>query len=87
MPTRLALDTPADVERRQVESWREMPAEQKAALITGLTRAACEMAWAGVSQRHPGASPRERFLRVAVILLGADLAARAYPDAITVIPR
>ena len=83
--TPLSLDTSQDVERRQVESWRQMSPAQKAALVTGLTRAAWEMTSAGVRQRHPGATPREHFLRVAVITLGPDLARLAYPDAAAVI--
>ena len=62
-----------------------MSAAQKAALVSGLTRAACEMTWAGVRHRHPDASPREQFLRVAIIVLGSDLAVRAYPDAAAVL--
>jgi hypothetical protein len=83
----LALDTSPEIERRQVESWRTMPASQKAATITGLTRAAYEMTRAGVRQRYPGASAREQFLRVALIVLGPDLAVRAYPDAAGLMPR
>lgn len=55
------------------------PAE-KAALITGLTQAARAMALAGIRERHPDASEREQFLRLAIITLGADLARRAYPE-------
>lgn len=80
-PTPLNLDTEPEIERRQVQAWRSMSASQKAALITGLTRAAYAMTWAGVRHRHPDASLREQFLRVAVIVLGPDLAARAYPEA------
>ena len=80
-PTPLSLDTPPIVERQQVESWRQMSAQQKAALVTGLTRAAYAMTWAGVRQRHPDASPREHFLRVAIIVLGPELGSLAYPDA------
>ncbi len=58
-----------------------MSAAQKAAMVTGLTRAAYAMTSAGVRQSHPDASPREHFLRVAVIVLGPDLARLAYPDA------
>jgi hypothetical protein len=83
----LNLDTSPDIERRLVESWRQMSAAQKAAMVTGLTRAAYAMTSAGVRQRHPDASPREHFLRVAVIMLGPDLARLAYPDAAGVIPR
>ena len=85
--TPLSLDTSPDIERRQVESSRQMSPTQKAALVTGLTRAAWEMTSAGVRQRHPDSTPREHFLRVAVIVLGADLARRAYPDAAAVISR
>jgi hypothetical protein len=85
--TPLSLDTSQDIERRQVDSWRQMSPAQKAALVTGLTRAAWEMTSAGVRQRHPGATPREHFLRVAVIVLGPDLACLAYPDAVGVISR
>jgi hypothetical protein len=85
--TPLSLDTSPDIERRQVESWRQMSAAQKASAVTGLTRAAYAMTSAGVRQRHPGASPREHFLRVAVIVLGPDLASLAYPDTAGVISR
>ncbi len=79
--TPLSLDTSPDIERRQIESWRRMSAAEKAAIVTGLTRAAYEMTSAGVRQRYPDASPRELFLRVAVIVLGPELACKAYPDA------
>jgi hypothetical protein len=62
-----------------------MSPAQKAALVTGLTRAAWEMTSAGVRQRYPDATPREHFLRVAVIVLGPDLARLAYPDVAGVI--
>jgi hypothetical protein len=76
----LSLDTSPEVEHRQIERWRDMSPAEKAALVTGLTRAAYEMALAGVRHRHPDASPHEQFLRLAVITLGPDLAARAYPE-------
>ena len=80
-PTPLSLDTPPDVERRQIEAWRSMSPAEKAATVTGLTRAAYAMTQAGVRARFPDASPRERFLRMAVIVLGPELACKAYPDA------
>lgn len=52
----------------------------KAALVSGLTIAAYDLALAGVRQRHPHATPREQFLRLAVITLGTDLARRVYPE-------
>jgi len=86
-PTSLSLDTSPDILRRQVESWRQMSAAQKASLVTGLTRAAYAMTEAGVRHRHPEASPREQFLRAAIIVLGPDLATLAYPDAASLISR
>jgi hypothetical protein len=79
--TPLSLDTSPDIERRQVESWRRMSPAQKAALVTGLTRAAWDMTAAGVRHRHPTATPHEHFLRMAVIVLGPEMACLAYPDA------
>jgi hypothetical protein len=58
-----------------------MSPAQKAQLITTLSRAARDLALAGVRHRHPAASPREQFLRLAVVTLGPDLARGAYPDA------
>jgi hypothetical protein len=76
----LSPDTPPEIERRQIDGWRRMSAADKAATVTGLTRAVYELALAGVRQRHPHASPREQFLRLAVLTLGRDLACRAYPE-------
>ena len=81
----LSLDTSPDIERRQIDAWRRMSPAEKAAMVTGLTRAAFAMTAAGVRQRYPDASSREHFLRVAVIVLGPELACRAYPDAARVI--
>lgn len=78
---RLAADTDAVTERRQIAVWRTMSPAQKAATVSGLTAAAFEMARAGVRHRFPDAGPREQFLRLAILTLGADLAVRAYPDA------
>ena len=58
-----------------------MTPREKAACVTALTQTAYAMTWAGVRHRHPDASPREHFLRVALITLGPELACAAYPDA------
>ena len=78
---RLAADTSADVEERQVLAWREMSPADKAALVAGLTNATIALARAGLRERHPDASDRELFLRLAILTLGRELAGRAYPDA------
>jgi hypothetical protein len=81
IPPPLSLDTSPEIEDRLIAAWRGMSSAQKAATVTGLTRAAYAMTWAGVRQRYPGAPDREHFLRVALIVLGSELAAAAYPDA------
>jgi hypothetical protein len=77
----LSLDTTVEIERLQVERWRAMTPAQKADVISGLTQAVFELARAGVRHRYPDASPREQFLRLALDVLGRDLACRAYPEA------
>jgi hypothetical protein len=57
-----------------------MTSAEKAAVISGLTEAVYELARAGIRQRHPNASPREQFLRLAIVTLGPDLARQAYPE-------
>ena len=55
------------------------PAE-KAAIVSGLTKSVYEMALAGVRHRHPHAPAREQFLRLAIVMLGSELARKAYPE-------
>ena len=81
MRARLSIDTTPEIEHLQVERWRAMSPAEKAEMVTGLTQAVFELARAGVRHRYPHASPREQFLRLALDVLGRDLACRAYPDA------
>ena len=76
----LALDTSPEIERLQIEGWRRMSSEQKAATVSGLTQAAFDLAFAGVRHRHPEASSRELRLRLAIATLGIELARKAFPD-------
>ena len=80
LPKPLSLDTSAVIERLQIERWRQMSAAEKAAIVSGLTQAGYDLALAGVRHRYPDASPREQFLRLAIVTLGPDLARRAYPE-------
>lgn len=86
METPLAADTPIEVERLQIDAWRRMTPTEKAAAITGLTQAAYALTQAGIRHRYPGASPRELFLRMAILTLGPELACAAYPDASPFVP-
>lgn len=57
-----------------------MSAAQKAAMVSGLTQAVYDLARAGVQHRYPEASPRVQFLRLAIVILGPELARQAYPE-------
>jgi len=76
----LAADTTPEIEAMQIEGWRQMTPTEKAAVITGLTQSTFDLALAGVRERYPDVSPREQFLRRAILIYGRELAACAYPD-------
>ena len=77
----LSADSSPTVERLQIDAWRRMSPVQKARTVDGLTRTAQVLALAGIRRRHPGASERECFLRLAVLKLGSEATRRLYPDA------
>jgi hypothetical protein len=76
----LGADTPPEIERLQIERFRQMSPVEKAAIVSGLTQAVFDLASAGVRHRYPLASPREQFLRLAIVTLGQTLAEQAYPE-------
>ena len=76
----LSRDSSPEVERLQIALWRRMSPLDKARAVDGLSRAAQELALAGIRQRHPHASERECLLRLAMIKLGPRLAVRVYPE-------
>jgi hypothetical protein len=77
----LAADTTADIERRQIDAWRRLSPVERLRLVSDTTRAVMNLSLAGIRRRHPDASKRECFLRLAAILLGVETARRIYPDA------
>lgn len=77
----LAADTTADIEHRQVDAWRRLSPLERLRLVSEATRAVLNLSLAGIRRRHPHASERECFLRLAAIMLGVDTARRVYPDA------
>ena len=77
---RFVTDTSPDIEALQVLAWRHMTPAQKAKLVSSTSRGAHAMAMAGVRTRFPTASPREQFLRLAIVKFGLELARRAYPE-------
>lgn len=81
----LSADSSVAVERLQIDAWRRMSPLHKARTVDGLTRTAQALALAGIRHRHPGASERECFLRLAVLKLGGEATMRLYPDAATLL--
>ena len=79
-PTPLSADTSLEIEALQIERWRQMSGAEKAAIVSGLTRAVYELARAGIRHRFPNASEDEVHLRLAVVTLGPALALEAYPE-------
>ena len=77
----LSDDTAADIEQRQVDAWRRLSPVERLRLVSDTTRAVMDLSLAGIRRRHPQASERECFLRLAAIRLGVDTTRRVYPDA------
>jgi hypothetical protein len=76
----LSDDTSPEMEQRQIERWRAMTPAQKLAIAMDMSETVRQLALIGIRQRYPAAPPREQFLRLAILTLGADLAARVYPE-------
>ena len=57
-----------------------MSASDKLSLAVSMSEAVRDLALAGVRARYPEATPRELFLRLAIVTLGIDLARKAYPE-------
>jgi len=77
----IPMDTSQEASRIQVELLRKMSPHDRARLASDITRAVEELCLAGIRLRHPQASERECFLRLALIKLGPDLTRKAYPEA------
>ena len=74
----LSPDTAQHIERMQIERLRRMPAWRKLALVGQMNRTVQAMALAGLRQRHPDGTDEQRRRRLATLLLGSELATRAY---------
>ena len=73
-------DTSPDVERMQLTWAREAPAWRKLQMLAQLNRTVLTLAWHGLRERHPTATPAELRRLFAALPLGAELAARVYPE-------
>lgn len=62
-------DTSREAEERQISHWRALPDPDKARVLSEMTRAAQQLARAGIEARHPGASQEEVGLRLLALRL------------------
>ena len=76
--TTLSPDTDPEIEKLQIDGLRQMPPWRKMALVSSMNRMVRCLALAGLRQRYPDDSPAQRRRRLADLILGPDLAARAY---------
>jgi hypothetical protein len=80
-------DTSPEAERIQVQILRVMPSWRKFRLINDMIVTSRKLALAGLRERFPGASEGDLRRRLATLLLGSELATKAYgpePDPPTV---
>ncbi len=71
-------DTDPDAERAQIELMRAAPVWRKVELLGQMWETVRLLTLGGLRQRHPAASPAELRRLLAAILLGDELAQRAY---------
>ena len=77
----LSADTSREIERLQIEAWRRMSPLDRLLKADALSRQVQALALAGIRHRHPHASERECFLRLAAIKLGRERTVQLYPEA------
>jgi len=76
--TSLVDDTSPEIENLQIERLRRMPTWRKLELMAQMTETVRTLALAGLRQRHPDDTEARQRRRLADLLLGEDLATRAY---------
>lgn len=71
-------DTTPEAREVQLRLLRRLSIAERAQRVSDLTLTANMLALEGLRARHPDATERELFLRLAVARLGPDLVERAY---------
>ncbi len=77
MPKRLS-DTSPEIEKVQIELLRALPPWRKFQMVNELIITGRKLALAGLQKRFPRATPEELRRRLATVLLGPELATKAY---------
>jgi hypothetical protein len=73
-------DTDPAMEAMQIQLLREAPPWRKMELLAGLNVSAKTLALSGLRRRYPDANPEELRRRLAVLLLGDELARKVYGE-------
>jgi hypothetical protein len=68
----------AKIRQIQIEHLRQMPVWRKLALVAEMTKTVQILAMAGLHQRYPNETQEQLRRRLASLMLGDDLAAKAY---------
>lgn len=76
--TQVFTDTPPEAERVLFAMLREMPPWRKVEMVVQLNQTVRELALAGLRERYPNDSPEKLRRRLADIVLGPELAEKAY---------
>jgi hypothetical protein len=76
--TQIFSDTSPEIERLQIEGLRQMPVWRKLELVAELNQTVRTLALSGLRQRYPHDTPTQLRRRLASLLLGEDLALKAY---------
>jgi hypothetical protein len=71
-------DTASEVERVLIDLLRRASVERKLEMLDQMNRGARELALMGLRARHPGATDARLRRHLADLVLGPELAARAY---------
>jgi len=80
LPTwrQMNMDTSPEVEEILFAYWRDAPVWEKWQRMAQLNRSARLLAMVGLRRRHPAATEKELRRRLADLILGPELATRAY---------
>lgn len=73
-------DTDPKMEALQIQLWRQASPTRKMHMLAQLNASARLLAWTGLRSRFPRASETELRFKLAVLLLGEDLARKAYGE-------
>jgi hypothetical protein len=71
-------DTDPKIEKMQIEILRQMSPERKLKMVGELNRTVKTLALAGLRSRYPNDPPEKIYRRLADLLLGPELAEKAF---------